>query len=237
MDTREKCTNLISRLYKGVLFRDLALHTGISAQLRKGARILDAGCGLDAPIASRHAQDVGLAAGVDMVETYEPPRGVRIVRGNLDALPFKDQAFDLVFSRSVLEHLPCPGRTFKEIARIVQPGGKIIMVTPNKYDYASILARLIPNALHGSFLRTCAGEDVYDNFPTYFRCNTRRAIKKTARAAGLRPVKINYLRHYPYYLMFSLPLFYLGVAYDRIITRLHMGFLQPSIYLELERPE
>jgi SAM-dependent methyltransferase len=197
--------------------------------------ILDAGCGLDAPILSEHANRCKLALGVDLVDVFQAPDTVKVLRADLSALPVGDGTFDLIFSRSVLEHLPSPSQTFQELSRVLKTGGNIILVTPNKYDYASLMARLIPNRFHRTFLRSTAGEEVYDNFPTFFRCNTRRAFVKAVRGTDLVLKKIQYLRHYPYYLMFSVPLFYLGVAYDRLITRLGLHLLQPTIYVELEK--
>ncbi|MFH2001973.1 MAG: class I SAM-dependent methyltransferase [Planctomycetota bacterium] len=237
MSTQTKCENLIKRYYQGVVFRDSALHKGISKHIFPGAVVLDAGCGHDAPIASQYVEKASLCAGVDLVERFDAPREVRVVRADLNKLPFVDRTFDLAFSRSVLEHLPEPARTFREFSRVLKKGGKLILVTPNKYDYASIFARMIPNRFHGMFLRNTVGEDVYDNFPTHFRCNTRSSILKALEGTDLQLQKIEYLRHYPYYLMFSVPLFYLGMAYDRMITAMKMGFLQPSIYVEIRKSQ
>ena len=171
----------------------------------------------------------------DMVERFEPPPGVKVVRGDLNRLPFRDGSFNLVFSRSVLEHLKEPRHTFRELARVLCPGGRVVAVTPNKYDYASLAARFVPHRFHRHFVRAAAGDAAYDDFPTYFRCNTRRAVKRLCEGTDLRPVRIEYIRHYPYYLMFSRILFLLGVAYDRVITRLGLHVLQPTLYLELEK--
>ncbi|MHC4945938.1 MAG: class I SAM-dependent methyltransferase [Planctomycetota bacterium] len=235
MDTQAKCDQLVARLYKGVTLRDKALNEGIARRLQPGSLVLDAGCGCDAPIAGKHATAVSRCIGVDLVEEFTPPPGVDLIRADLNHLPFRSGTFDLIFSRSVLEHLKEPGKTFQEFSRVLKPGGAMVLVTPNKYDYASLLARAIPNRMHDTLLKQTQGEDVYDNFPTYFRCNTRRAIRKAVQDTGLRIMKMTFIRHYPYYLMFSVPLFYLGVAYDRFITKLGLSFLQPSIYMEIEK--
>jgi len=237
MNANERCKELVSNLYKDVLLRDAALNNGVKAHLKPGSRILDAGCGLDAPISAIHAASTELSVGVDLVKTFTPPPNVEIVRADLNSLPFKDGYFDLIFSRSVCEHLKEPRLVFSEVSRILKDGGVVVVVTPNKFDYASIFASLIPNRFHGKFIKaTAAGdEEVYDDFPTYFKCNSKMSIKKAVKGTGLKLQKIAYIRHYPYYLMFSVPLFYLGVAYDRLITWTGLKFLQPSIYFELKK--
>jgi 2-polyprenyl-3-methyl-5-hydroxy-6-metoxy-1,4-benzoquinol methylase len=235
MNARAKCEQLVARHYAGVTFRDARLHQGIDQHLETGAAVLDAGCGRDAPILSRHAGKAGISVGVDLVETFDEVEGVQLIRADLNHLPFPAESFDLVFSRSVLEHLEDPSQTFRELSRVVKPGGRLVLVTPNKYDYASVIARLTPNRLHSLFLKGTVGDEVYDNFPTYFRCNTRRAIQKAIRNTGLELKTVEYIRHYPYYLMFSVPLYYAGLLYDRAITALKLGFLQPSIYMELKK--
>ncbi|MFZ1829325.1 MAG: class I SAM-dependent methyltransferase [Candidatus Competibacteraceae bacterium] len=47
-------------------------------------------------------------------------------------IPYPDATFDLVFADNVLEHLPDPLAVFREIARVLKPGGVFLFKTPNK---------------------------------------------------------------------------------------------------------
>ncbi|MDQ8182367.1 methyltransferase domain-containing protein [Pelagicoccus sp. SDUM812005] len=47
------------------------------------------------------------------------------VRGVCEALPFKDESFDLVLSLVVLEHVKDPAKAVREMERVLKPGGKI----------------------------------------------------------------------------------------------------------------
>lgn len=46
-------------------------------------------------------------------------------------LPFPDAAFDAAISINVLEHVPDPATFIAEAARVLRPGGRIVIVTPN----------------------------------------------------------------------------------------------------------
>jgi SAM-dependent methyltransferase len=51
-------------------------------------------------------------------------------------LPFRNHSVDLVILVEVIEHLPEPALTLREIARVLRPGGRLVMTTPN-YDWPS----------------------------------------------------------------------------------------------------
>lgn len=57
--------------------------------------------------------------------------GKSCVRAALPYLPFKDRAFKIVFSTDVIEHIPNTKALFKEIERIAQHGGTVILGTPD----------------------------------------------------------------------------------------------------------
>src|SRR3954447_16870722 len=58
--------------------------------------------------------------------------GVDIHQGNLDAeLPFSDQSFDYVTCLEGLEHIENPQQAMREFARVLKPGGHLIVSVPN----------------------------------------------------------------------------------------------------------
>lgn len=48
-----------------------------------------------------------------------------------DRLPFPDNHFDLVFTKSVIEHIHKPFHYLKEMQRVLKPGGRIIVMVPD----------------------------------------------------------------------------------------------------------
>lgn len=58
--------------------------------------------------------------------------GIEVHGGNLDAkLPFPDQNFDIVVCVEGLEHIENPANAIREFARLIRPGGKLIVSVPN----------------------------------------------------------------------------------------------------------
>ncbi len=58
-------------------------------------------------------------------------RGVEVLLGSLEDACLPGQSFDLVTMWHVLEHVPWPGRTLDECARLVRSGGMLIIGVPN----------------------------------------------------------------------------------------------------------
>ncbi|KKP89279.1 MAG: Two-component response regulator [Parcubacteria group bacterium GW2011_GWA2_36_10] len=66
---------------------------------------------------------------IDQEKVYEQ---CQIVDIN-DGLPFVDNSFDLIWCSEVIEHLINPVKTIEEFERVLKPGGKMILTTPNSY--------------------------------------------------------------------------------------------------------
>ena len=62
---------------------------------------------------------------------------VDVVNLNDDPLPYPDQEFDLVTCTEVLEHLEDYRGTLREINRVLQPGGVLVLTTPNVLNLKS----------------------------------------------------------------------------------------------------
>lgn len=65
--------------------------------------------------------------------------GVDVQTGDLESIRFPDAAFEVVTLWEVIEHLPDPRTTPREIRRILRPDGRLILSTP---DAGSLAARL-----------------------------------------------------------------------------------------------
>jgi SAM-dependent methyltransferase len=106
--------------------------------LEAGGLVLDAGC-RDATHAVALARRYGCRVlGVDLVAAWLPTGladaaaaglagRVDLVQGDLQALPVADGACDLVWCRDTLSCLPDCGRALRECARVLRPGGGMVL--------------------------------------------------------------------------------------------------------------
>lgn len=100
--------------------------------VRTGLRALDLPCGAGA-LATRLAADGMDVTGAD-IEAVEPFRhdpAKRVLADANKTLPFPDAHFDLVVTIEGIEHLENPSGFLRECARLVRPGGFIVLSTPN----------------------------------------------------------------------------------------------------------
>ncbi len=95
-----------------------------------------------------------------------------------EPLPVADASIDIITSWAVFEHVEQAEFYAREMERVLKPGGWITAWTPNKWGYVGIGARLIPNAWHVRLLKVLSpGRAEMDTFPTFYRLNTRGALK------------------------------------------------------------
>lgn len=57
--------------------------------------------------------------------------GARVFAGDVADAGYADGAFDFVVSLEVIEHVPAPARQLREIARVLRPGGLLLLSTPS----------------------------------------------------------------------------------------------------------
>jgi SAM-dependent methyltransferase len=226
--------DLIDKYYSDVPMGERALETTIREFMATTAiRALDAGCGLDAPF-TRRLSGRSFIVGMDLCRDL--PKDLPVICGDLGKLPFSDEVFSLVFSRSVFEHLTEPDLVMKEIYRTLKPGGVCVILTPSRYDYSSIIAHLTPQWFHQWFVGRVYGSHTYDTFPTVYRANTPKYFSRLEqKQPGWKVKRLTGLRHYPANLIFSRMLFRVGVLYDWFVAKIGWTELQPSLLIVLEK--
>jgi 2-polyprenyl-3-methyl-5-hydroxy-6-metoxy-1,4-benzoquinol methylase len=100
-----------------------------------------------------------------------------IVECNIEteSFPFEDNSFDVVFSKSVLEHVANADNFLQEVYRVVRPGGRAILMTP---DWDSN---------HRTF---------WDDY-THVKAWTRKSLQNAMLIHGFEDVECSYFRQLP----------------------------------------
>lgn len=127
-----------------------------------GGIALDVGSGpgsVTAALARAAGQD-GLALGVDISEPMlaravrsEAGPQVGFMRADAQQLPLRDETVDAVISIAVLQLIPNPAAALSEMARVLQPGGRMAVMVPTAGRVNSLI-RFLPDG--GAYL---FGED------------------------------------------------------------------------------
>lgn len=164
---------------------------------RPGVRWLDVGCGRQllpewacaadrqAAIAGQASLLVGADVDASLCENAIVPLRVFALA---EALPFRDESFDLVTANVVVEHLEHPHATLLEVRRVLAPGGIFFFHTPNARNYLVMLARIMPYGLRRRLVFWIEGRKEEDVFRTFYRMNTPQAIRRLAADCGMEVV-------------------------------------------------
>jgi len=107
--------------------------------LRPGETVLDlgSGAGFDAFLAAREVGPFGRVIGVDMTDgmlarardnaARAGITNVEFRKGLIEQLPVEDASVDVVISNCVINLVPDKGAVYSEVARVLRPGGRVIV--------------------------------------------------------------------------------------------------------------
>ena len=157
-----------------------------SLELKPGETVVDlgSGAGIDAFLAARQVGPTGRVIGVDMTpEMLEKARAnaarsglsqVEFREGRLEALPIGDASVDAVTSNCVINLVPDKGLVFREVARVLRPGGRLVISD-------IVLDGELPEAIR---------QDVYAYVGCVSGAQQRADYFAGVRAAGLGEIEI-----------------------------------------------
>lgn len=98
----------------------------------KGLDLLDAACGTGRRLvfgkgAPRSAVGIDLVYEMLARGRHDPERPAATAEADLRALPFPPARFDVVWCRLAAGHLPSLGALYRELARVLRPGGRAVV--------------------------------------------------------------------------------------------------------------
>jgi ubiquinone/menaquinone biosynthesis C-methylase UbiE len=209
----------------------------VDRRLKPEHTLLDAGCGRTAPVLAQYRGRARRLIGIDMVDFDPKVQALELHHSDLGNMPIESECVDVMMARSVMEHVTDPARVYAEVYRVLKPGGQFVFLTANLWDYASLIAAVIPNRFHPWIVSKTEGRQEHDVFPTAYRTNTRGAVEKWSKQAGFEIVSFQYLGQYPSYFMFNGLLFLLATGYEKLISRFSaLNFLKGWIFVILRKP-
>lgn len=190
----------------------------ILVHLRKDSIVLDLGAGAGIVAAMNFRGLAAKVCGVDLdPRVQENPFLDEGKISDAGEIPYPDNVFDIVFSDNVMEHLDAPENVFREIVRVLKPGGMLLFKTPNRMHYMPLIARSTPLWFH-QYMNRLRGRREVDTFPTRYKANSAKQIKRVANAAGFRVSKIEFLEGRPEYLRIFFLTYLLGLFYERVVN-------------------
>ena len=139
-------------------------------------RVLDIGCGLGTTLAyhnNRGGKAVGIEADAN-VQAVAARHGLDIRQGVFDGSQFESNSFDYVTLDQVAEHVVDPHALLKGVARVLKPGGTVIITTPNPRSFGA---------------RAFGRKWLNWHVPYHIQFYTPRSLGIVAREAGLEVVK------------------------------------------------
>ncbi len=113
--------------------------------------------------------------------------------GDLDHLPFSSSSFDVVTANMVFEHLEKPLQVLKEVHRVMRPGGRLLVHTPNRDAPSIRMAAATPERLKKWIIWMLERRKEEDVFPTHYQVNTPADIRRLAAESGFEVERIEQL--------------------------------------------
>ena len=97
-----------------------------------------------------------------------------------------DDSFDVIVSTEVIEHLENPRAMIREFWRLLRPGGKVILTTPNQESLRSLLALLF-SGHYAAFQDSC--------YPAHITALLRKDLRRIFAEAGFQGLEFSYTDH------------------------------------------
>jgi 2-polyprenyl-3-methyl-5-hydroxy-6-metoxy-1,4-benzoquinol methylase len=149
-------------------------------------QLLDYGAGIGNLLGALHTALPHLElTGADILE--RPPglnSDIQWFEGDLNhPLPRPAESYDVIVSSEVIEHLENPRATFRDLNRLLKPGGLLIVTTPNQESLRAILALLMT----GHFVAFSE-----QSYPAHITALLRKDFQRIATETGFSNFEFNY---------------------------------------------
>ena len=175
-----------------------AFEASITAHIRPGMSVLDAGCGTGEfarHLTALYGGTIGLTLYDACPEMLAQTHGIPAERaeGCLCDMPFADDSFDLISAAWSIETTPDPAKALAELMRVLKPGGQLVIVfcatTPTDRLLARVLRQSVTLRGTGRFLDV---DDIHQHLTangaeavTRLRCDGPAAVFSAQKPAAM----------------------------------------------------
>jgi ubiquinone/menaquinone biosynthesis C-methylase UbiE len=198
--------------------------------------LLDAGCGKKSMV-QKYSGKFRYSAGMDISpEAIRYNKGFNaFVSGDAANIPFSHDAFDVVVSQWMIEHVDRIDEVVKEFHRVLKKGGSLVVVTNSKYHPMMFLSSILPTKLRDWMkLRIFPSYIDEDTFPTYYRFNSLGKIDELLSNAGFEKMYASYTGS-PFFL-FNKFLFRLSELYERVTDLKLLRLMKMHLVVHYVKP-
>jgi 2-polyprenyl-3-methyl-5-hydroxy-6-metoxy-1,4-benzoquinol methylase len=155
-------------------------------RVAESERVLDVGCG-EGAFSAELAAAGARAVGIDVAEQplrrgreRHPDADLRLVPADA-RWPLQDASFDVVWAGEVMEHVADTAGWLSEIRRVLRPGGRLLLSTPDHGPLALLRMALWPPAFEVHF----------DPLADHLRFYTRRSLTRVLVSFGFEAVDVS----------------------------------------------
>jgi ubiquinone/menaquinone biosynthesis C-methylase UbiE len=216
---------------------DDILADAIRTHFPAGGVVLDVGCGKSSPVTGyRRQARLIVGTDIDLGEIASNHDFDALVASDGARLPFADGRFDLLLSKTAIEHMAHPDEFFAGVHRVLKPGGVFIWATSNLHSLPILVSRFTPIGIHRWVYRRLFGKSLQiEQFPTLYRANTERVADRQLVASGFRKLSLR-KASWPLYFAVSRPVFRLMLPVHRWLDRAGLQLLQVHLIGVYQKP-
>lgn len=159
----KNCYNLTSSSYNKRYIEEQKnkyKHALFHLELSPNNKILDVGCGsglLFSFLSSKVKTIVGIDISNELLQKAKKEKNnkkIQLIQADADHLPFQNNKFDIIFAFTVLQNMPAPMNTIKEMKLVAKKGGYIVLTGLKRF----FSLNTIMSVLKRSGLETIATE-------------------------------------------------------------------------------
>ena len=174
----------------GSVTRRLNADVLAAAEVGPGVDLLEIGCG-PGHLAGEAAPAGARAVGLDVAEAMlararENYPALAVQRGSAEELPFPEARFDAVVGNLVILHLARPEAAAAEAARVLRPGGRLVLTTWDSPERCRLLGLMLEALTFGGASTPAS----IPSGPAFFRFADDAGFTSLLSAAGFTDISI-----------------------------------------------